>query len=53
MYYEDSMWCDGIGVYRVYLRIEAGRADRLYTRLVDDPCLDRRISYARPVSRVD
>ena len=54
LYHEDEgLWCDGIGVYRVYLRIRGGRADRLYTKVVKDPCLDRRIAYARPVSRVD
>ena len=54
MYYEESpIWCDGIGVYRVYLRIQAGRAVGLRMELVEDPCLDRRIAYRRPVVRVD
>jgi hypothetical protein len=54
MYYEDSpVWCEGIGVYRVYLRIEAGRAVRLRTELVEDPCPDRRTAYRRPVVRAD
>jgi hypothetical protein len=54
IYYEDSpIWCIGTGAYKVYLRIEAGRAVRLRMELVEDPCLDRRQAYRRPVVRVD
>jgi hypothetical protein len=54
IYHEDSpVWCVGIGAYKVYLRIEAGRAVGLRTELVEDPCRDRSVSYRRPLVRVD
>jgi hypothetical protein len=54
VYYEDSpIWCVEMGAYKVYLRIEAGKAVGLRMELVEDPCLDRRQAYRRRMVRVD
>jgi hypothetical protein len=53
MLYEDSLGCEEIGVYRVYLRIREGRAVRLRQEVVEDPCLYRRRFYLYPATRVD